>query len=62
MEDNKSTYLMDREIYEYEEMIVNLVKMWMLKNWGKRCKEYEKDCPLCKAWKYFDYLFGSDWD
>jgi rubrerythrin len=36
------------------------VKEWMIKNWGTRCPDYEENCPLCKAWKYFDYLFEID--
>jgi hypothetical protein len=36
------------------------VKEYMVKNWGTRCPDYEKDCACCKAWKYFDYLFEID--
>jgi rubrerythrin len=36
------------------------VKEWMIKNWGNRCPDYEESCPLCKAWKYFDYIFEID--
>lgn len=36
------------------------VKEYMIKNWGTRCPDYEEDCPLCKAWKCFDYLFEID--
>ena len=33
------------------------VKEYMVKNWGARCPDYEENCPCCKAWKYYDYLF-----
>ncbi len=36
------------------------VKEYMIKNWGTRCPDYEKNCACCKAWKYFDYLFEID--
>lgn len=37
-----------------------LVHIWIEKNWGKRCPDYEKECPLCKAWDCFDYLFQEE--
>lgn len=27
--------------------------------WGEKCREYEPDCPACKAWKYYEYLKDS---
>jgi len=36
------------------------VKEWMNINWGTRCPDFDENCPLCKAWKYFDYLFEID--
>jgi len=35
------------------------MKEWIEKFWGKRCKEFEENCPVCKAWLCFDYLFGE---
>ena len=26
----------------------------MLAHWGKRCPDYEKDCPACDAWRKYD--------
>lgn len=39
------------------DYMMDLMKEWMLKNWGEKCPDYEPSCGLCKAWKYFDYLF-----
>ena len=35
----------------------NIMKRWMIENWGKKCKDYEKECPVCKAWECFEYIF-----
>ena len=24
--------------------------------WGKRCADYEQDCPACKAWEEYDEM------
>ena len=40
----------------------DVVKQLMLQNWGERCPDYCEDCPACKAWKYYDYLFELDKD
>ncbi len=37
--------------------VLDRMKEWMIKNWGERCIDYCEDCSLCKAWKYFDFLF-----
>lgn len=29
---------------------------WINENFGKRCPDYEKDCPVCKTWKLYDEL------
>ena len=26
----------------------------MLSHWGKRCPDYEAECPACSAWKNYD--------
>ena len=33
-----------------------LNEKWMLEHFGKRCKDYEKDCGTCEAYKFFDYF------
>ena len=38
------------------------LKKWILKNWGKPCKDKCNDCPLCGAWECFDYLKIGDED
>ena len=40
--------------------IEKIMREWMLKNWGERCKDYEPDCGLCNAWRAFDFLFHPD--
>lgn len=30
------------------------VKRFITYAFGKRCKEYEKGCPNCDAWKWYD--------
>ena len=43
-----------------EKVIMDIerkMELWMVKNWGKRCPEYEESCNLCKAWKCFDFIF-----
>lgn len=50
----------DGEYWECENCNTSLpdrMKVWMIKNWGERCPDYEVNCSLCKAWEYFDYLF-----
>jgi len=47
----------EKAMDSYDEMIIKLVRAWVVRNWGKRCPDYEKDGPLCKAWECFDYLF-----
>lgn len=38
-------------------IIKEKVKAWMENYWGERCSDYEENCPICKAWKYYDYIF-----
>jgi len=33
-----------------------ILKRWMERNYGKRCKEYDKNCIVCKMWKIADKL------
>mgnify|MGYP001612764416 CR=1 FL=1 len=33
-----------------------ILEKWMIKNYGRRCPDYEKDCIVCKKWKLFDKL------
>lgn len=57
-----------RSIQRHNEMDkgkkVRLVKKsmyrWIEKFWGKRCKEYQKRCGTCEAWKAYDFLFQLD--
>ena len=44
---------------------LELVDVYMLALWGRRCPEYEEHCPCCEGWKARDYLFevdDEDWD
>jgi len=31
-------------------------RKWLIKNVGKRCPEYNKDCFVCKSWKLYDKM------
>lgn len=37
-----------------------ILREWLVKNWGRRCKKFEPECGLCAAWKCFDYLTNPD--
>ena len=41
----------------HDRKIKKEMRLWMKKYWGTRCKEYEKSCALCNAWKAFDTIF-----
>ncbi len=58
----------DEEYWECEEcsgfkddmILKEKVRKWIENYWGTRCPDYEESCPLCKAWKYFDYIFDLE--
>jgi len=35
------------------------LEKWVIKHYGKRCKSYTPDCPVCRAWSSFDYLMNT---
>jgi hypothetical protein len=39
-----------------EDMTTKAFREWMIKNWGKRCPDYNEECSLCRAWDCYDYL------
>lgn len=41
---------------EIEKKANKELKEWLLKYYGPRCKEYDKNCPVCQAWKIADKL------
>ena len=46
-----------RIIINFDEQGENRVlEDWVIRNYGKRCPDYVKDCACCKAWKCYDYL------
>ena len=46
-----------RHITDVQEEAENqILSDWIERNYGKRCLDYNKDCPCCKAWKCYDYL------
>lgn len=55
----------DSEYWECEEcsgfkddlIIKEKVKTWMENYWGSRCEDYVGECEVCRAWKYYDYIF-----
>lgn len=36
------------------------LKRWLEKNYGKRCRDYCKECILCTKWRLFDKLKLSE--
>ena len=36
----------------------NSVHEAVLFYWGKRCADYEEECPTCKAWKQYDKMIN----
>ena len=34
----------------------NLLAEWITRNYGERCKDYDKNCHCCKAWDYYAKL------
>ena len=49
-----------------KEKIKKEVEKYMIEYWGERCpdrrmpEDNQLQCPLCKAYDCFDYLFPSD--
>ena len=35
------------------------MERYVQKHYGKRCRRYTVDCPTCRAWSAFDYLFNT---
>jgi len=44
------------EIDKYISKQNKSLEKWIIKNYGKRCKDYEKGCIVCEKWKLFDKL------
>ena len=38
---------------------MKLIEEAMEGYWGKRCPEWEKDCPACKAWEEYEDVMGA---
>ena len=59
-EENKKKFKMierKRHITDVQEEAENqILSDWIERNYGKKCPDYEKNCPCCKAWKCYDYL------
>ena len=47
---------LNKRIENYIKRQNQILKKWIMKNYGKRCPDYEKDCIVCKKWKLFDKL------
>ena len=46
----------DKETEEYFSKQNKFLEKWIIKNYGKRCQDYEKGCVVCEKWKLFDKL------
>ena len=34
----------------------SILSEWIIRNYGERCKDYDKTCHCCKAWDYYAKL------
>ena len=51
---------MKRDTEKFKEF-VKWLKPYILKNWGKRCIEYEMTCLLCQVWRTYDQVKSMAW-
>ncbi|MEK6828618.1 MAG: hypothetical protein AABY15_00695 [Nanoarchaeota archaeon] len=49
-------FKLDKKIENYFKNQNKILERWVIKNYGKRCSDYEKECVVCKKWKLFDKL------
>lgn len=35
---------------------MNITRQWVKKYWGKKCKEYDDGCIVCRVWHLFESL------
>ena len=46
--------------------IYDILKKKIPKDWGKRCKDFNLDCPLCRVYLMLDtmrdYVIDTDFD
>lgn len=45
-----------RKLEDWELDSNKVLFNWMKKNYGTRCKDFEKGCACCVAWKLYDRL------
>jgi hypothetical protein len=51
-----------KELINFMKEQNKFLQNWFIKNYGTKCKDYEKDCIVCKQWKLFDKLKYSEED
>ena len=47
---------LDKEFKIHSKKQNKNLEKWIIKNYGKRCPDYEKGCIICEKWKLFDKL------
>lgn len=38
------------------EKILRKLRKFLTKNYGKRCEDFDRDCPCCRVWVRYDLL------
>lgn len=38
------------------DKILRRLRKFISKNYGERCKDFDKDCPCCRVWVRYDLL------
>lgn len=52
---------MDAELEkEMNEKLKKDVRVYVKRNFGKRCEAFAVDCPTCMCWLAYDRLFNWD--
>jgi len=46
----------DNYLFLFMKKQNKILYKWILINYGRRCKDYEEGCIVCKAWKMFEEL------
>ena len=46
----------EEQMHEDTDNLIAELDGYFTKYYGPRCKEYEKDCPVCEVWKLYDQI------
>ena len=45
-----------KELKKWMKRQNKIIENWFIRNYGKKCPDYDKDCIVCKQWKLFDKI------